>query len=480
MKFDNELRPNSQSHFRARSPHCAIHAQAWERKKFPHVLWHFTWHPTSIDLEWNALWGQRVASRFTSCIITSQQNNNDLLNSSNKPRPDPQIKVHLQRRREIGDCDSRRNNTSLLSLILMHKTDRQTDRKGEWLVGREDCVNTYQVVNTLSVWATMKDIKAATSGMFVNPAYCAVLAAAATADSSTPPAVNNLMAVACFLRPYSPWILFPLRNSWISCPCPAPSLLYPNPCLSSRLDSAKFWQAPIRVSQSNMSDGNNRFTRNYSSSLFYFDRADSHGSSRLHLHCSTCFALLCLLTLRWFKDELNLQSKILQKFQITVQICEGMEKGLWIEMGPCERWSSRGRVLASLPRRSINFSIPRSIAFRRWCPYAHTRHKTSYARPRWTRAWLFDDTRRIFHNRAGWQLLIHFLDLVYNQCYGWHQTKESGFVGLMWSRFLIGHLRYVSISTMKHMQTTHQNSDLSLFSYDYRKGTFVDYFKLDT
>jgi hypothetical protein len=57
-------------------------AQAWERKKFPIVLWHFMWHPTSINLEWNALWGQRIDSRFTSCIITSQQNNNHLLNDT--------------------------------------------------------------------------------------------------------------------------------------------------------------------------------------------------------------------------------------------------------------------------------------------------------------------------------------------------------------------------------------------------------------
>lgn len=303
MKFDNEPRPDSQSYLSARSPHCAIHAQAWERKKFPHVLWHFMWHPTSIDLEWNALWGQRVASRFTSCIITSQQNNNDLLNSSNKPRPDPQMKVHLRRRREIGDCDSRRNNTSLWSPILMHKTDRQTDRRGEWLVSREDCVNTYQVVNTLSVWATMKDIKAATSGMFVNPAYCAVLAAAATADSSTPPAVNNLMAVACFLRPYSPWILFPLRNLWISCPCPAPSLLYPNPCLSSRLDSAKIWAS----SDSRVTEQYERWTEKIYTQLLQLafllrpcrqPWKLSSASALLYLLCFSLFSLFAMVQRR--------------------------------------------------------------------------------------------------------------------------------------------------------------------------------------
>lgn len=148
---------------------------------------------TSIDLEWNALWGQSVDSRFTGYIITSQQNNNDL-DSPKEPQTNFQSKVHLQRRRETGDFDSHRNK---------YKRTRQTDRKGEWLVSREDSVNTYQVVNTLSVWATMKDTKAATRGMFVNPAYCGVLAVAATPDSSTPPAVNNLMAGACFLQPYS-------------------------------------------------------------------------------------------------------------------------------------------------------------------------------------------------------------------------------------------------------------------------------------
>ena len=74
----------------------------------------------------------------------------------------------------------------------------------------------------------------------------------------------------------------------------------PNPCLSSRLDSAKIRQAPIRVSQSNMSGGQNRFTRNYSSSLFYFDRADSHGllSSASALHYLLCFALFAMVQRR--------------------------------------------------------------------------------------------------------------------------------------------------------------------------------------
>lgn len=258
----------------------------------------------SNNLEWNALRGQRVDSRFTSCIITSQQNNNDLLNSSNKPRPDPQIKVHLQRRQETGDCDSHRNNTSLLSPILIHNTDRHTGNESDSWAGREDCVNTYQVVNTLSVWATMKDTKAATSGMFVNPAYCAVLAAAATADSSTPPAVNNLMAVACFLRPHSPWILFPLRNLWISCPCPCSELaLTLTPVCPPAWIQQKF--------------GKLRFA--FHRAIWVVDRTDLHAITparfststvptamdyaRLHLHCTTCFALLCL---RWFKDELNL------------------------------------------------------------------------------------------------------------------------------------------------------------------------------
>lgn len=149
----------------------------------------------------------------------------------------------------------------------------------------------------------MKDIKAATSGMFVNPAYCAVLAAAATADSSTPPAVNNLMAVACFLRPYSPWILYPLRNLWISCPCPAPSLLYPNPCLSSRLDSAKIWAS----SDSRVTEQYERWTEKIYTQLLQLafllrpcrqPWKLSSASALLYLLCFSLFSLFAMVQRR--------------------------------------------------------------------------------------------------------------------------------------------------------------------------------------
>lgn len=59
-----------------------------------------------------------------------------------------------------------------------------------------DGIEWYQVVKTLSDCATMKEMKAATRGMLVNPAYCccALAKLATAAVSSTPPAVNSLIA----------------------------------------------------------------------------------------------------------------------------------------------------------------------------------------------------------------------------------------------------------------------------------------------